>query len=96
MVHGFEPCVGLCADSSEPGACFGFCLPVSLSLPCSHSVSLSLKNKKMLRKIVLIFCGVRTYFYFSNVYLLKKIFFNALSLRETETEYKQGRGGHRI
>ena len=21
-VHGFEPRVGLCADSSEPGACF--------------------------------------------------------------------------
>ena len=27
----FEPRVGLCAHSSEPGACFGFC--VSLSLP---------------------------------------------------------------
>ena len=24
-VRGFEPHVGLCADSSEPGACFGFC-----------------------------------------------------------------------
>ena len=23
-VRGFEPRVGLCADSSEPGACFGF------------------------------------------------------------------------
>ena len=30
-VRGFEPRVGLCADRSEPGARFGFC--VSLSLP---------------------------------------------------------------
>ena len=30
-VCGFEPCVGLCADSSEPGACFGFCVSLSLS-----------------------------------------------------------------
>uniref|UniRef100_A0ABI7WM50 protein-tyrosine-phosphatase n=1 Tax=Felis catus TaxID=9685 RepID=A0ABI7WM50_FELCA len=33
-VRGFEPRVGLCADSSEPGACFGFCLSLSLLLPC--------------------------------------------------------------
>ena len=25
-----EPLVGLCADSSEPGACFGFCVSLSL------------------------------------------------------------------
>ena len=25
-VHEFEPRVGLCADLSEPGACFGFCV----------------------------------------------------------------------
>ena len=30
MVHGFEPRIGLCADSSEPGACLRFCLPLSL------------------------------------------------------------------
>ena len=24
VVCEFEPCIGLCADSSEPGACFGF------------------------------------------------------------------------
>ena len=29
-VCGFEPRVGLCADSSEPGACFGFCVSLSL------------------------------------------------------------------
>ena len=40
MVHEFEPHVRLCADSSEPGVCFGFCLPLSLPLPFSHSVSL--------------------------------------------------------
>ena len=40
-VHEFEPHIG--AKSSEPGACFRFCLPLSLSLPCSRSVSLSQK-----------------------------------------------------
>ena len=33
MVCEFEPCVRLCADSSEPGACFGFCVSLSLSTP---------------------------------------------------------------
>ena len=39
--------VGLCYDSSEPGACFGFCVPVPLSAsPHSCSDSLCLfKNK---------------------------------------------------
>ena len=41
----FEPCIGLCADSSEPGASFGLCLPLSLLLPHSCFVSLFLKNK---------------------------------------------------
>ena len=47
-VREFELRVRLCADSSEPGACFS-CLPLSLPLPYSHyvslSLSLSLKNK---------------------------------------------------
>ena len=29
----FEPHVGLCAESSEPGACFGFCVSLFLSPP---------------------------------------------------------------
>ena len=35
MVHEFEPRFRLCADSSEPGVCFGFCVSLSLcpSLP---------------------------------------------------------------
>ena len=41
----FKPRVGLCADSSEPGASFGLCLPHSLLLPHSCFVSLFLKNK---------------------------------------------------
>ena len=41
----FEPRVGLRAGSSEPGACSGFCLPLSLLLPCSLSLSLSLSQK---------------------------------------------------
>ena len=51
-VREFEPRVGLCADSSEPGACFGFCalcLSVSLSLslsapPPTHTLSLSVSK----------------------------------------------------
>ena len=43
----FKPHVGLCADSSEPGACFGFCVSLSLcSLPTRIlSLSLSKINK---------------------------------------------------
>ena len=48
-VCGFKPRVRLCADSSDPGACFGFC--VSLSLCPSPSCTLSLKNKKYFKKI---------------------------------------------
>ena len=45
-VRGLEPRPGLCVDSSEPGAFFGSRVSLSvLSLPCSHSVSLRLKNK---------------------------------------------------
>ena len=33
MVYEFVPGVWLCADSSEPGACFGFCISFSLPLP---------------------------------------------------------------
>ena len=38
-VGGFKPHIGLCADSSEPGTCFGFCLSLPLSLPLSLSLS---------------------------------------------------------
>ena len=34
--RGFGPRVGLCADSSEPGTCIGFCVSLSLPLPLSH------------------------------------------------------------
>ena len=37
----FEPRIRLCADSSEPGASFRFCLP--LSLPLLHLQSVSQK-----------------------------------------------------
>ena len=40
MVHEFEPCVGLCADSSEPEAC-----SLSLCPSPTPTLSLSLKNK---------------------------------------------------
>ena len=45
----FEPRVRLCADSSEPGACFGFCVSISPSLPAPPllmlCLSLAVKNK---------------------------------------------------
>ena len=41
-VHEFEPCVGLCAHSSEPGTCFGFCVFPSLCPSSSHTLFLSL------------------------------------------------------
>ena len=56
MIRGFEPHIRLCADSSEPGAFFGFCcLPLSLPLPpplvhtcaLAHALSLSLSLSKI-------------------------------------------------
>ena len=41
----FEPRVGLCADSSQPGACFKFVSPfLSLSAPPQLTLSLSLSK----------------------------------------------------
>ena len=37
-VREFEPSIGLCADSSEPGACFGFCVSSLSAPPCMHSL----------------------------------------------------------
>ena len=48
-VHEFKPHIGLYADSLEPGACFEFCVFLSLcSSPAhalSHSLSPPFKNK---------------------------------------------------
>ena len=41
---GFEPHVRLCADSSEPGACFGFCVSLSLCPSPVHALSLSVSK----------------------------------------------------
>ena len=45
-VREFEPHVELCADSSDPGACFRFCvsLPLCCFLACALSLLLS-KNE---------------------------------------------------
>ena len=45
-VREFEPRVGLCADSSEPGACFGFCVSLSLCPSPAHAHVLSLSVLK--------------------------------------------------
>ena len=49
-VRGFEPHVGLCADSSEPGACFRFCVSLSLCPSPAHALSLSEINKNIKKK----------------------------------------------
>ena len=49
QVREFEPRVGLCADSSEPGACFGFWVS-SLSAPLPLVLSLSLSRSQKLNK----------------------------------------------
>ena len=51
-IHGFKPCIRLCADSSEPGAWFRFCVSLSLcpSPTSSLFLSLSLKNKHEKKK----------------------------------------------
>ena len=43
-VHEFEPRVRLCADSSGPGACFRFCVSLSLCPSPAHTLSLSQKK----------------------------------------------------
>ena len=48
-VCGFEPHIGPCTDSSEPGACFRFC--VSLPLCPSPVCALSLKKKYTSKKM---------------------------------------------
>ena len=51
-VREFEPCIGLWADGSEPGACFRFSVSLSLCPSPVHALSLSvpkikkIKNKK--------------------------------------------------
>ena len=45
-VREFEPRVRLCADSSEPGACFRFWVSLSLSAPPPPILPLSVSQKK--------------------------------------------------
>ena len=40
----------LCADSSEPGACFRFCVSLSLSAPPPLALCLSLKYEQAFKK----------------------------------------------
>ena len=42
--RGFEPRVGLCTDSSEPGACLGLCISVSLYPSSAPVLSLSVSK----------------------------------------------------
>ena len=43
-VSSIEPRIGLCADSSEPGVCFRFCVSFSLCPSPAHTLSLSLSK----------------------------------------------------
>ena len=40
----FEPRFGFCADSSEPGACFRFCVSPSLYTSPAHALCLSVSQ----------------------------------------------------
>ena len=51
IVREFEPQDVVCADNSEPGVCFRFCVSLSLHLSRSHSVSLTLSKKEKKIKI---------------------------------------------
>ena len=54
-VREFEPRVRLCADSSEPGAYFGFCVSPSLCPSPAHALSLSVsKINKNIKKIFIL------------------------------------------
>ena len=44
VVREFEPRVGLCADSSAPGACFRFCVSLSLCPSPAHALCLSVSQ----------------------------------------------------
>ena len=46
-VHGFKPRVGCCADILEPGACFGFCVSLSLFVPPLPTLCVSLSQKEI-------------------------------------------------
>ena len=53
-----------CADSSESGRCFRFCVSLSVCTRPPHILSLPLKNKYTLKKILSNLyaqCGIRTY-----------------------------------
>ena len=48
---GLSSAISLCADNSQPGACFRFCLPLFLCPTPACALSLSLKNKYKKHKI---------------------------------------------
>ena len=50
QVRGFKSRVGLCADSSEPGACFRFCVSPSLCPSPAHALSLCLSLSQKINK----------------------------------------------
>ena len=47
MVLEFEPCTGLCADSSEPGTYLELCVSLSLCRSPAHALSLSVSLSKI-------------------------------------------------
>ena len=99
MVCGFEPHIELCADSSEPGACFCFCVFLSLCPTPTPTftlcLSLSLKNKQMLKKNYFLTNKqdpVKVFAfgcYFSSVYV-KKSFLFFVFFPMTLTDLKAG------
>ena len=54
-IHEFEPCIWLCADNSEPRACFGFCVSLSLCPSPAHTLSLSLSKINIKKKSIYLY-----------------------------------------
>ena len=52
MVRGFKSLIRLCADSSEPGACFRFCVSLSVSVPPRLTLCVSLSKTKIKKKFL--------------------------------------------
>uniref|UniRef100_A0A8C9MA13 Leucine rich adaptor protein 1 like n=1 Tax=Panthera tigris altaica TaxID=74533 RepID=A0A8C9MA13_PANTA len=56
--RGFRPHIGLCADSSEPGACFGICVSPSLCPSYARALSLSVNLRatdvRLMRQLLVI------------------------------------------
>ena len=109
MARGFKLRIRLCADSSESGACFGFCVlpslcPLSCLHACACTLSLSKINLKNLKNKStspflpsLLPSFLPPFLFSSSLFFFLFFFFQSLFiLREREREREPGRSRDRI